>query len=466
MRLSNRFRRGLQWSAIAAFSTAGLQFLQLLALARLLDKADFGKFAVASLFFQICLQIQDTGINNTVLHRQESDRKQLSALLWANLLLGMVLGILLWLCGSLISYWYNEPVLKGVVRQLALFMPLIGAAALCKVLHQKQLDYRFIGSVEMAASAVGFIVALVLAFKGFGLQALVWGALVRYGTEALGYLMWNSPLRPEFTFRLQDSRFYLRLGMVQTGERLVTMLASQADILLIGKLLGMETLGIYDVIKRLLVRPSSLVSHIVERVALPLYARIQQRRMMLKKTFFIILQRLVTLHFFVYGTLILLANFLLPLFLGNEWAPHTNIFRLMAAFVFLHCLLNPVDSLLVAIGKIDQWLWANLLLLPVLAFSLCVGSHLGLSAAISAQIIVFSLFFVMVYQVILSKQLEWNWEEIFSLLRRSVQPFLPSLTIILLLLPWIQHSKWVWIPVAAIGCVLFIWRSNIWKWGK
>lgn len=466
MRLSSRFRGGLRWSAVSAVVTSGLQFLQLLLLARLLDKTDFGRFAAVSLFFQLCLQIQDCGINNAILHRQENDQKQLSALFWANLALGVFLGTALWAAGGAISIWYDDPILNSVTRKFALIMPFMGAAATFKVLLQKQMDYRRIGTVEMVSSVVSFVTTLWLALAGFGLQSLVWGVMIRYLTEVLLYCTWKPFLRPAFSFRLNDGRFYFRFGMIQVGERLVTLLTSQADTLLIGRLLGMDALGIYDVIKRLLVRPSSLLNSIVERAALPLYARLQHRQQLLKKIFLILLERIATLHFFCYGMLVAMADYLLPLLLGEQWLEHSKTFSLLAAFVFLHCLLNPVDSLLVATGKVEQWLTANLLLLPVLALAVGLGCQAGLEGAILAQFVVFGLFLWVVYWKILGTILVLEKWETAMLLWSSGRPALPSLLLTVLLLPWMAGTAWQWVSIAVLSVGLFVWRSGIWQWRK
>lgn len=459
MKLSNRFRRGVKWSGIAAVITSVMQFLLLLLLARLIDKGDFGRLAAASLFFQISLQIQDFAINNTILHRQEEDPKQLSALFWANLFLGIFLFSTLWSIGGAISWWYGDSELKSVVSQFALLMPFMGAAATFKVLHQKRMDYKHIGSVEMLAALASVALTLILALQGHGLQALVWGIMARYLLEALLYLSWKPQFRPAFSFQFKGGNIYWRLGLAQTGERIITLLTSQMDTLLIGKLLGMEALGIYDVIRRLLIRPSNLLNNIIERVALPLYARLQYRKLVLKRVFNLLLKRIATFHFFGYGMFIIMANFLVPFFLGKEWAEHVTLFRLVAGFVFLHCLLNPVDSLLVALGKIDKWLWANLLFLPLITVSITFGCQVSLKWAVMAQIAAFCIFLVMVYAFILGKLLELKWREYLYLLWQSWWVTAPSL-VFMAAIWYMELPIYIVIPAIMVSLVMFFRLSK------
>lgn len=455
MRLSSRFRRGLRWSAASAVTASGLQFLQLLLLARLLDKADFGRFATATLFFQICLQILDTAINNTILHRQENDPRQLSALFWANLTLGLALGSLFWFSAGLIAHWYDEPLLVGVVRLFAVLLPFVGIGTTFKVLLQKQMDFFRIGSIEVSASIASIVIALALALQGLGLQALVWGALVRYGSEALLFLLWKPLLRPRFTFQMQDSQFYLRYGLVQTAERLVTMLTSQVDILLIGKLLGMDALGIYDVIKRLLVRPSNLLHQIVERAALPLYARIQHRRRILTKVFLSLFEAIIKPHFLIYGLLIILADNLLPLFLGYSWLPHVTLFRLMAVYVIIVACLNPIDSLLVAIGKISHWLIANLCLLPLVAIFILLGKSSGLIGIAAFQLVGYLIFLFFIYRLIVKRFLVMKSSKELSILTRLIKVSIPSLLLAIIYKALFDIGIWGDVGIGFICTLIF-----------
>ncbi|MEZ4963568.1 MAG: oligosaccharide flippase family protein [Saprospiraceae bacterium] len=382
MTLGKSFRQSLRWSAVSAVFVSGLNFAQLLLLARLLDKADFGLIAIGQVFLQICLQIQNSVVNNAILHKQVKAITELSALYWVNLAIGLFFGLALWCLAVPVQWYYDDPELLKVVRWLAIIPLTEGLSNTLKVVWQKELAFRKIGSIEMIAALLSVAVSIILAFHGLGWKALAAGVLVKYGVEAFLYLLWQPPFIPVFTFNMREPGFFFRSGAIQSAERLVTLLGSQLDTLIIGKLLGVETLGLYDVLKKLLVRPSSLLNNLIERVTLPLFARLQTRPAYLKKIFLKVVGRLAALNLAGYGFLALFASLFLGLVLGEAWLHYVVEVRLICAFVLIHAILNPLDSLLVALGKVEKWLIANLVFFPFLATGLWIGCHFQLVGAL------------------------------------------------------------------------------------
>lgn len=59
------------------------------------------------------------------------------------------------------------------------------------------------------------------------------------------------------------------------GEKTLNYLNVQIDTVLIGKLLGVEALGIYFVAKQIIMRVLQLFNPIIARVAFPTMAKIQ-----------------------------------------------------------------------------------------------------------------------------------------------------------------------------------------------
>jgi O-antigen/teichoic acid export membrane protein len=379
--------------------------VQLLVLARLLDKSAFGMIAIGQAALQICLQIQNSMLNNAILHRQETEPAALSALYWWNAGVGIFFGLLLWCLASPIAWYYEKPDLISVARWLSLIPITEGLSNTMKVIWQKEMAFKKIGRIEMAAVLLSFVASLTMAIQGMGWKALVGGFLVRHATEAILYVGWRPPFLPAFHFRLENASFYFRASTIQSAERLVTMASAQLDTILIGKLLGLETLGLYDILKRLLVRPSNLLNHLVERVTLPLFAKLQVRPLFLRNLFLQTTAKLAALNLAGYSAIAVFAGNFLYFAFGKSWEIHSLEVRLMCVFVLIQALLNPIDALLVAVGKIEKWLVANLIFLPFLALSIWIGCQFQLAGSLLAMTLSYLFFLLVVWQVIVKKTL-------------------------------------------------------------
>jgi O-antigen/teichoic acid export membrane protein len=62
--------------------------------------------------------------------------------------------------------------------------------------------------------------------------------------------------------------------MYTVGNDIVSTVATQIDIIIIGKLLGTEVLGTYSIIKELILRPTQLINPIVTKVSFPIMSKI------------------------------------------------------------------------------------------------------------------------------------------------------------------------------------------------
>lgn len=401
---------------------------QLLVLARLLVKVDFALFALVNIVLSIFIQLVQSGFQTAIIHYQPVSGRQLSSLFWLNLLSGLVLGLLMVLAGPLLAWIFQAPALSGLYAFSGLILFVLGWSATPRALLHKNLDFSGIAYAQISAVLLSFVLAVVLALRGWGAYALAGALLARYTLEGLMCFLFSS-FRPAWHFHLEDVRFFLRFGGFQAGERLITHLAGQLDTILIGKFLGMEALGGYDLMKRVLVRPSNLLSELVERVAFPTMARIQSRRAGLRRFYLKVTGHILTLNFWAYGLAFVLSGPLTGLLFGPQWAPWAGIFQLLCLYVMLNSITNPLDSLLLAIGRIDYWLYINLAFLPVLALAIGLGLPFGLAATTGAILLAHLLLIGLSYVMALSPLLEMKVKNYFGALGRPASGVMPLIAI-------------------------------------
>ena len=75
------------------------------------------------------------------------------------------------------------------------------------------------------------------------------------------------------------------------GERSINYLTANIDTLIIGKLLGMQAVGFYNMAYQLIIFPLR-VNPIVNKVAFPLYAKVQDNPTLINKYYAILLRAL------------------------------------------------------------------------------------------------------------------------------------------------------------------------------
>jgi O-antigen/teichoic acid export membrane protein len=191
---------------------------------------------------------------------------------------------------------------------------------------------------------------------------------------------------------------------------------------MIGKVLGPEILGIYDVMKQLLMRPEALVNPAVCQVTLPLMAARRDDAVFVKKTYLDSLRLMATANFPIYVACFVLAQPLLAVILSGPWAANADVFRILAVFYLLHATFNPIGALQMAKARADLGFYWNLALLFTLPVAVGIGVWYGLNGVGWALLVFLVMSYVPFFRFFLRPLLPDLQ------VREYVQPFLKPLS--------------------------------------
>lgn len=400
---------GFRWSAFATGFTAISQLALAAILARILHPADFAVVALAGVVINILLQLQLAGINAALIQREENTAVELSSLFWLNVLLGTALFMLAGLTGAWMEHFYRQPELPLVTWLYALALFIQGISVQFKSLLQKHLHFDTLSKGEILGAIFGFCMALATARYQSGPWALVAAYLGRYLMEGAWVILRGWALfQPSWRFEWQSLRPYFVFGSRHWAERLATHALAQLDILLVGHYLGIEALGRYDVIKKLLLRPAGLLATAIEKVAFPVFSSRQRQPGMLRNSYLGMLKLSFLALFPVYALLFALAPFALQLYAGPGWNDAIPLFRILCCWGVCLLLLHPVDNLLLATNRIHWWFWVAVVQAPLWWLALAWGSQYGIHTAIGALVVVQVIVVIFTYWKIVSPLLRIN----------------------------------------------------------
>ena len=447
MSIRRDFTTGIRWSLLGSVFAAVVALVQLLVMARLLSSTDFALFALVNLVLPLFMQLIQSSLHSAIIHHQSVTAAQLTSLFWLNLLGGLALALLMALVGPLMAWLFRAPALSGLYAFSGLILAVLGASVTSRALLQKALDFSRLALAQALASLLSFGLAVWLALAGFGAYVLPAALLARYTVEGISIVL-LSPFRPALQFRAAGLRPFLRFGGFQSGERLVSHAVGQLDTVLVGKFLGMEALGIYDLMKRVLIRPSNLLSELVERVAFPTMARIQHRQGILRRFYLKMIGQLLPINYWAYGLGFALAPLLSGWLFGPQGAPYTALFRLICLYAMLNSITNPLDSLLAAIGRIGHWMYISLAYLPVLALAIWLGLPFGISGTVAAILLAHLALVGFSFASALAPLLKMPAKAYFGALARPAVHVAPLVLAGTLLLEWAKG------PYALIAAVV------------
>lgn len=374
---------GIRWSFLSKGISAVGSLIQLYILVRYIDPDDFGLMAMVNVSVFFTMNFLDFGINSAIIHKEKITSSQLSTLYWFSILVGSVLTFLLFFSSYLIASFYNDLRLVALIKTLSLILVIGSIGNIFKVLLTKELFFNSIARIEIISFLGGFFITIFFALQGEGVWALIYGTITKTIIEnVMAVFLGRQLFLPKRIFDFKEIGFFIRFGLFQQGERLINFFNQQFDVIIIGKLLGPELLGFYDVIKRFLLRPFALINPMITGVLFPVMSKVQNDDNLVKTIYLRQLNYICSINFPIYILMLLNAEAIIELMFGKAWLTYAWVFKVYILVVMSYCTGNPVGTLLLAKGKADWGFYWNLVIVFIMIPSIFFGTFWMLSGVV------------------------------------------------------------------------------------
>ena len=354
MSLKTKIISGAKWTSASSIISIGLHFLQLIILARILPPEAFGLMAMIMVVVGFSNIFSDLGVSNAIIQKENPTSNQLSSLYWLNIFGGFFIFLLIILLNPIISGFYNEPALESLMTWSALIFLITPFGQQYQILLQKELRFEKISKIEILSVISRTVSTIFFAYLGFGVLSLVWGQLISAVVKTLSLVIssWNT-WHPKLRFNKNDLKGYLSFGMYQLGDRSLSYLKGNIDTILIGKILGAEALGFYNIAFNIIIVPVSKINPILTKIAFPVFSKIQKNNEKLKQGYLQLVNLLSLVNAPIFFGFALTAPLFVPLIFGAEWEKSIILVQLLAWVGLLRSIGNPVGSLLLSRGRAD-----------------------------------------------------------------------------------------------------------------
>ncbi|WNV89189.1 lipopolysaccharide biosynthesis protein [Umezawaea sp. Da 62-37] len=373
--LGTLVRKGMRWSFASTFLSRLANLASGIILARLLTPNDYGLFAVATVSLVILININDLGLEQVLVRWPGDVAKVASTATTVIFGFSVVLFIGFQAGASAFASALGAPEATDLVRVLAFAILINGALAVPSAM----LTRSFRQDLRTYADLTGFIVTtgltLALAMTGFGVWGLVWGRLLGNLVNGLLHLKFT-PVRYRPGWDPAVARELLRGGLPLAGATILAVAMVNVDNVVIGRLLGPETLGLYVLAFNLSSWPVTLLSIPVARVSVPAFARLQEDLVALRAAFARSMGLLMAAAVPICGLLAIMAGPTIRFVYGDKWAGAATALVFLAVLGLARVALQLCFDVLIAVGRARQTLGLQALWLVVLTPALAIGAHL------------------------------------------------------------------------------------------
>ena len=374
------------WSALDIILRQGVQFVVTVILARLLAPEDFGIIALLSFFTSLSIVFVQGGLSVALVQRQRTSRAEESTIFWWNLSASLVLGFALIAAGPAIASFFGHPVLRPLMIMAAAQIVFSALGAVHTALLTRQMRFDLIAKTGLVAAVASGAIGVVAAIMGAGVWALALQvtSFALIGSIALWFVLdW----RPEWHFRFATIRSLSGFGAWVSIGSVMEVLYSNGIALLIGKLHGVRDLGFYDRAAATQALPSSSLSAIIGRIALPLLASKQDDPEALRGSLRLAIGCIMLLNLPIMAGLVLLSDLVVLVLLGDRWLAAAPILAILAIGGMLFPLHLINLQLILARGQSRTFMRNEIAKKAIGITCVIVGSFFGIIGLAWSQVV-------------------------------------------------------------------------------
>lgn len=392
---SQQVVRSFAWRGVAQLAGQFCTWASTLIVIRLLAPGDYGLMAMASVFIGLFFVFGDLGLGAAVIQAPTLAGDQLSRLFGIILVVNALGCAMMLICAPAIAAFFGEPRLVLIIRILTVNFLLVALYTLPQSQLMRDLEFGLLARVDLTAGLSAAATSLLLAYLGFGVWALVSSTLILHGVKVIGLnLIRPTPLVPVFS--LSSLSGLAGFGLLVTLDRLLFFMYGQADVLIGGRFLGKEALGIYAVALSLATIPMEKVLPVITQVSFAAFARIQADVTRVQRNLLRGL-RLVSLACFPACLgMAAVAGDLIPVVLGPGWngmIVPLQILCLVLPFKVIAALFPPA---LFGVGRPGVNVRNMAISMVAMACAMLVGVQFGVIGLCLAWLIAYPLVFVVI----------------------------------------------------------------------
>jgi O-antigen/teichoic acid export membrane protein len=403
MGLRQKSAEGIFWSAAQSWGARAISFFIILALARLVKPEAFGLVAYATVFISLAQIFVDQGFSDAIVQCTNLEREHLDTAFWISLLTGILLTGIGIGASQVIAQLFHEPDLAPIIGFLSISFVLSALSGVQQALLRRQLAFKVLALRSFIVTVISGLVAVGLAFLGWGVWSLVAKMLVASFINIIA--LWTvTDWRPSFHVSMSHFKQLFSFGINIVASNFVDFFSLHGDDFLIGYYLGPIALGYYTLAYNLLIVMTDFVISVPNAVLFPAFSRLQSDIERLKQSFFEVSRLQSIISFPIFLGISVTASEIVVILYGQEWAPSIPVIQILMLLGISRSITYFHSSIIRATGK-PAWrlyIWTLTAVVDVIGFFIVVRRGIVAVASVYVLIsfLVLPLYFVIIRKLI------------------------------------------------------------------
>lgn len=171
--LKEKTIKGVVWSGLERFSTAGVNFIIGLIIARILSPDEYGIIAMLAIFMAISQSIIDSGFSNALIRKNDRKEIDFSTTLYFNVVISTLIYGILYLISPFIASFYGIQELESIIKVVGTTLIWGALSIVQQSILTINVDFKTQMIVSLFAAILSGIIGIIMAMSGYGVWALV-----------------------------------------------------------------------------------------------------------------------------------------------------------------------------------------------------------------------------------------------------------------------------------------------------
>lgn len=383
--LSTSLRRGVAYDGVSRLVVQLITLGSTVILARLLVPADYGVVALAGAVTGFAAIFADMGFAAAVVQARKVDDAMLATVFWLNATACAVVASLIAGSSWLFARLFDQPQVFGLMLVASVTM-LFSVNVVNLGLMRRSLRFDVEGANSVVSTIVGIAVTVAAAFSGLGAYSLVIGPLASALTS-LTYSFWRVRWWPTARPTKAAARDIWRYTRGITGFQIVNYWARNLDRVIIGRFVGIESLGFYNRSYNLMMLPMNQGVTVLGRVFFPVLSRMADQPERIRRAWLKLVRAAVLVGLPMGVGITLVSDPLVRTLFGERWLPMIPLLQLMSASIpFLVVGVN-ISPAYQALGRTGIQFRNGLITSAITIAFMLVGSIWGVYGVALAALI-------------------------------------------------------------------------------
>ncbi len=346
---SRNTRVQLYWNTLVRIPAQIINFVISILVARILMPRDFGIMGISMMLIGYSNLFTNFGFAEAIIQKNIHDRKILNSIFTFNLFISSLLAVGFYFAAGLIADFFKTPECMKVIRVMSLVFIISSFPVVPSSILRRDMNFKVVAVFDLIQAVLMSVITLLLAYKGFGYWALVYGQIVPLTIISL-LLCVKVKFFPILYYKNNIMKEIYNFGGWNFFRVQLLFISQHVDRFIVGKWLGPVNLGFYDKAITLSATPYNALIMNINSVMFSSFSIDKENPTRLQETFQKSLALLSFINFPLYLGLIAVAPHFVHSLLGNKWVPMIIPFQIILTGFIFRSFMGIATSLNVGVG--------------------------------------------------------------------------------------------------------------------